>query len=55
MKDICSRPKRHPKTDRASVYLTRELFRFDTYADGVTRLFIGTKTKNIGYLSFKAN
>lgn len=55
MKGICGRPKRHPKTDRASIYLTRELFRFDTCADGVTRLFIGTKTNNIGYLSFKAH
>ncbi|EFU6042205.1 MULTISPECIES: RNA-guided endonuclease InsQ/TnpB family protein [Klebsiella] len=55
MKGICGRPKRHPKTDRASMYLTRELFRFDTCADGNMRLFIGSKTNNIGYLSFKAH
>lgn len=55
MKGICGRPKRHPKTDRASMYLTRELFRFDTCADGNVRLFIGSKTNNIGYLSFKAH
>lgn len=53
LKGVCGRPKRHPKTDRASIYLTRELFRFDRCADGVTRLFIGTKTNNIGYLSIK--
>ena len=29
------------------------MFRFDVCEDGVTRLFIGTKTNNIGYLSFK--
>ena len=43
------------KSDKGSVYLTRELFRFDTCEDGVTRLFIGTKTNNIGYLSFKSH
>lgn len=36
LKGICGRPKRHPKTDRGSIYLTRELFRFDRCADGVT-------------------
>src|SRR5471030_1382325 len=55
MKGICGRPKRHPKTERASMHLTRELFRFDTCADGNIRLFIGSKTNNIGYLSFKAH
>ena len=29
MKGQCGRPKRKPKTDRGSMYLTRELFRFD--------------------------
>ena len=33
--------------------LTRELFKFEKCADGVIRLFIGTKTNNIGYLSIK--
>ncbi|MFK0571818.1 hypothetical protein [Endozoicomonas sp.] len=38
-----------------SIYLTKEVFRFDVCDDGVTRLFIGTKTNNIGYLSFKSH
>ncbi|PJE77873.1 hypothetical protein CI610_03201 [invertebrate metagenome] len=49
MKAICGRPK----TDKGSIYLTKELFRFDVCPDGVTRLFIGAKKNNIGYLSFK--
>ena len=55
MKGVCGRPKRKPKTDRGSIYLTREVFRFDRCEDGNLRLFIGTKTNNIGYLSFKAH
>ncbi|MDI4654762.1 MULTISPECIES: RNA-guided endonuclease TnpB family protein [Pseudoalteromonas] len=55
MKGVCGRPKRKPKTDRGSIYLTREVFRFDRCDDGNLRLFIGTKTNNIGYLSFKAH
>lgn len=48
MKGICGKPKRKPKTDKGSIHLTRELFGFDEKG----RLFIGTKTNNIGYLSF---
>ena len=55
MKGLCGKPKRKPKTDKGSIYLTRELFRFDVCEDGVTRLFVGTKTNNIGYLSFKSH
>lgn len=55
MKGLCGKPKRKPKTDRGSIYLTNELFRFDVCADGVARLFIGTRTNNIGYLSFKSH
>ncbi|MEZ9254153.1 RNA-guided endonuclease InsQ/TnpB family protein [Vibrio cyclitrophicus] len=55
MKGTCGRPKRKPKTDRGSIYLTREVFRFDRCEDGNLRLFIGTKTNNIGYLSFKVH
>ena len=55
LKKQCGRPKRKPKTDKGSIYLTRELFRFDRCEDGNLRLFIGTKTNNIGYLSFKAH
>ena len=55
IKRLCGKPKRKPKTDKGSIYLTKELFRFDVCEDGVTRLFIGTKTNNIGYLSFKSH
>ena len=55
MKGECGRPRRKPKTDQGSIYLTREVFRFDRCADGNLRLFIGIKNNNIGYLSFKAH
>lgn len=55
MKGKCGRPKRKPKSDRGSIYLTREVFRFDRCEDGNLRLFIGTKSNNIGYLSFKSH
>jgi putative transposase len=55
MKGQCGKPKRKPKTDKGSIHLTRELFRFEVCEDGVTRLFIGSKTNNIGYLSFKTH
>ena len=55
MGGLCGKPHRKRKTDRGSIYLTNELFRFDVCEDGVTRLFIGTKTNNIGYLSFKSH
>jgi putative transposase len=53
IKGACGRPRRKKKSDSASVLLTRELFCFEKCPDGVTRLFIGTKTNNIGYLSIK--
>jgi putative transposase len=49
----CGRPKRKKKSNEESVHLTRELFRFEKCADGITRLFIGTKTNNIGFLQIK--
>jgi putative transposase len=55
IKGACGRPTRKPKTDRGSIYLTREVFSFDRCEDGNLRLFIGTKTNNIGYLSFKTH
>jgi putative transposase len=55
MQGICGKPRRKPKSDKGSVHLTKELFKFEICSDGVTRLFIGTKTKNIGYLSFKTH
>lgn len=53
IKGACGKPRHKPKSDRGSIYLTREVFSFDTCEDGNVRLFIGTKTNNIGYLSFK--
>ena len=55
LKGLCGKPHKKRKTDKGSIYLTQELFRFDVCEDGVTRLFIGTKTNNIGYLSFKTH
>ena len=52
-KGECGKPKRKKKSDGGSIHLTREVFRFEQCEDGVTRLFIGTKTNNIGYLSIK--
>ena len=52
-KGICGKPKRKRKGDVESIYLTRELFRFEKCEDGVTRLRIGTKTRDLGYLSIK--
>lgn len=53
IKGQCGKPKHKPKTDKGSIHLTRELFKFEKDAQGVLRLLIGTKTNNIGYLSFK--
>jgi putative transposase len=55
MKGECGKPKFKPKSDRGSIHLTSEVFNFECCSDGVTRLFIGTKTNNIGYLSFKSH
>jgi len=55
MQGGCGKPRKKKKRDVGSVHLTRELFRFEVCDDGVTRLFIGTKTNNIGYLSIKTH
>ena len=55
IKGQCGKPKRKPKTDKGSIHLTRELFKFERSAEGVMRLLIGSKTNNIGYLSFKSH
>ena len=55
MKGECGKPKFKPKSDQGSIHLTNEVFNFECCSDGVTRLFIGTKTNNIGYLSFKSH
>ena len=53
MQGKCGKPKRKKKSNTGSIHLTRELFRFDQCEDNVTRLWIGSKKNNIGYLSFK--
>ena len=54
MRGECGKPKRKPfKDGSGSIHLTRELFSFETCADGNVRLFIGSKRNNIGYLGFK--
>jgi putative transposase len=55
IKGQCGKPKRKRKTDKGSIHLTRELFRFEVCEDGVMRLFIGSKTNHIGYLSIKTH
>ena len=53
LKGECGKPKRKKKGDSGSIHLTKELFALRLCDDGVTRLFIGSKTKNIGFLSLK--
>ena len=53
LKGECGKPKRKKKSDGGSIHLTKEVFRFEKCEDGVTRLFIGTKSNNIGYFSIK--
>jgi len=53
MKGQCGKPRRKRRTGEGSAHLTSELFRFEKGEDGVERLFIGTKTNNIGFLSIK--
>lgn len=52
---LCGKPRTKGKQDGGSIHLTRELFRFEKCEDGVTRLFIGAKRNNIGYLSIKTH
>lgn len=53
IKGDCGKPRRKSKSDTASIYLTREVFRFERDESGCLRLFVGTKRNNIGYLSIK--
>jgi putative transposase len=55
LKGRCGRPKKKKKSDGGSIWLTSELFKFDVGPGGKRRLFIGTKTNNIGYLDFNAH
>ena len=52
-KGLCGKPHIKKKCNGGSIHLTKELFRFEVCGDGITRLFIGSKTNNIGYLSIK--
>lgn len=55
IKGGCGRPKRKAKTDKGSIHITRELFKFEKDDFGKTTLFIGAKNNNIGLLKFKAH
>ncbi len=55
IKGGCGRPKRKAKTDKGSIYLTRELFKFERNSHGKLTLFIGQPRNNIGLLNFKAH
>jgi len=54
-KKLGGRPRRKKRTDRGSVHLTRELFRFEKNESGELKLFIGTKTNDLGCLEFTAH
>lgn len=51
---LSGRPRPKVKGGRESIWLTKELFRFEKVGDK-WQLFIGTKRKNIDYLSFHAH
>ena len=53
IKGECGKPKRKKKSDTSSIYLTREVFRFEKDDSGNLKLFIGTKRNNIGHLAIK--
>ncbi len=53
IKGDCGKPRRKRFDDIGSIHLTRELFAFIVGEDGVERLFVGSKTNNIGFLSIK--
>lgn len=53
IKGLCDKPKKKPKLESGSIHLTKELFLFKECADGVTRLFVGTKKYNVGFLKVK--
>nr|NGX63111.1 hypothetical protein [Candidatus Anoxychlamydiales bacterium] len=53
LKGHCNKPKKKRKTNEDGIHLTKELFKFKKCPYGVVRLFIGTKTNNIGYLNIK--
>ncbi len=54
-KKRCGRPQHKKKDGKGSIYLTRELFKFQKGEDGVTRLYIGSRKHNLGHLSIKTH
>ena len=55
IKGECGRPRRKKKIDEGSIHLTKELFEFKKNRGGSYQLFIGSKNKNIGFLSIKTH
>jgi len=53
MKGRCGKPKRKKKSDKGSLWLTSELFKFEEQKDGTLRLVIGTTKYPVGVLSLK--
>lgn len=53
LKGECGKPHSKKKSSGGSIHLTNELFEFRTCDDGVVRLFVGSKTNHIGFLSLK--
>ncbi|MGK0289303.1 MAG: putative transposase, partial [bacterium] len=51
MKGLCGKPKKKIFDHIGSLYLTNELFYFEKVGNK-RKLFIGTKTNNIGYLPY---
>jgi len=57
---LSARPRKKKKGHHDSIWLTRELFKLESFVDEKSKetkykLFIGTKTNNIGYLDFYAH
>lgn len=50
---LCGYPQYRSRGKNDSIHLTREVFRLEKDQSGNIRLFIGTKTNNIGYLNIK--
>ncbi len=53
LKGTCGKPRRKIRSNEEGVLLTKELFAFEKDSNGVVRLFIGTKTNNVGNLYIK--
>ncbi|NBX71622.1 transposase, partial [bacterium] len=51
MKGLCGKPRRKKPSERGSVWLTSELFRFEETATGALQLVIGTPKYPVGVLA----